>query len=218
MKFVGIILRIKSFWTAFALGVIFVSIFADATLFCTPSHKTKPVEISALRPAEKFIADLSSDDYAVYSAVLKQIRSSGTWGVVGELAVDADWNDSQYVRSEHFNLSDHALNDYRLKNRVVRKLQSRYEFGNIATLLSADEEDRLFPKGGAGWDKFYREYPRARGIIYFSSVGFNKNKDEALVRVNFQSGYWGGGKDFYILKRVEGTWLVEKDSGDRFSR
>lgn len=185
---------------------------------CPMRDTPETIKLSELRPAEKNIAYVSSDDYAVYDAVLDRFFSTQTF-VIGELVFDADWeNSQQYVRSEYFNLSDDARKNYRSNNREVRKL--RYEFAlpfKTVLLISREQEELLFPKGEGGWDRFYRTFPKARGIIYFSSVGFKKyNKNEAIVRVKYQSGDHSERRDFYVLKKIEGKWLVEEVSRDKF--
>ncbi len=202
MKFTAIILRIKSFWTAFALSIIAVSLFSDAP-FCTSSHTPEAVEISALRPARENIDYVSSDDYSVFAAVLGQIRSPETI-VVGELVVDV--NPQLLLYLEHSNFSEDTAENFNLKNTEARRLRNEFDLNSQVNLLSREEEALLFPKGEGGWDRFYQTYPKARGIIYFSSAGFNKNKDEAIVRVKFQSGYWSERNDFYSLKKIDGKW------------
>jgi hypothetical protein len=59
-----------------------------------------------------------------------------------------------------------------------------------------------------GPPSFERLFPGARGIIWFSRVGFNRTLDEALVYVSFVcGGLCGEGWD-YVLKKRRGTWQV----------
>lgn len=213
MKFNRFVSRITFFWTAFALSVFAVSMFT-AVEFCPIPHNHETLEKSETRPAKNNIADVSTDNYAVYSAVLGQIRSAENF-LVGEFVIDRDWHWAQYARPQNFYLSDHAVKDYEVKNQEMRKLRNEFGLPPQISLLSREEEDLLFPKGEGGWDRFYQTHPKARGIIYFSNVGFNKNKDEALVRVRIQSGYWSERSGFYILKKIEDKWLVEKASDKR---
>jgi hypothetical protein len=205
MKFKQIILRPTALLAAFAGSVSAVSLFSVRPDF----ECTAPV-VKETRPVSN-ISFISGDDYAVFSAVLERIGSAETI-VIGDQAIDPNWKDAPYIKRQDNNLSEYTVKDYQLKNREFRQISNKFTISSEVVLLSREEESRLFPKGEAGWEKFYRKYPKARGIIYFSSPGFNEKKDEALVRATFQSGFWGSSENFYFLKKLDGKWHVRKES------
>jgi hypothetical protein len=53
------------------------------------------------------------------------------------------------------------------------------EFRIPHVLISDAERDQILDNGG--WNEFFRRYPDSRGIEYFSRVGFNKNRTQAIL-------------------------------------
>jgi hypothetical protein len=217
MKFARIVLGIKSFWTAFALSLIFVIVFADRP-FC-PDPQT---ETGAFRSAAKSYNPLPPEDYAVFTAFLKQRPSFRETYVLGNTAFDAAPADALQIAGKFHQLSNETLNDYVLKNRKPGTIENHFRIrfeksqspSNLKSefpvvLLSREEENEFFSKNEAGWDEFYEKYPGSGGIIHFSNVGFNAEKTEALVRVKYLCALCSGTETFYFLTKNGGQWRVQ---------
>ena len=79
--------------------------------------------------------------------------------------------------------------------------------------LSFSLTHRIIPEAKAkrvidqeGWDFFYREYPASHGIIWFSRVGFDKGRAQALF---YFSNHWQSGAAegwLVLMKKEDGTW------------
>jgi len=79
--------------------------------------------------------------------------------------------------------------------------------------LSFSLPHRIIPEAKAkkvldqeGWHSFYGEYPASHGIIWFSRVGFERGRAQALF---YFSNYWQSGAAegwLVLMKKEHGTW------------
>jgi hypothetical protein len=70
-------------------------------------------------------------------------------------------------------------------------------------LISDAERDQIL--GNGGWSEFFQRYPYSWGIVYFSRVGFNENKTQALLYfVHSNENEEGGVLAF--LKKKKSEW------------
>ena len=76
--------------------------------------------------------------------------------------------------------------------------------------MSLADRQALFSINQDGWTLFYNRYPDAPGIITFSRVGFNEAIDQALCYVGFQSQLLSGAGYYFLLKKVNGNWVVDQ--------
>jgi len=82
------------------------------------------------------------------------------------------------------------------------------KLNSVYLLISETETGKIF-SGEDGWNRFYKEYRGAQGIMMLSRVGFDRNKNEALVYIGNQSD-WLAGVGYYVLLRKEsGKWVVK---------
>lgn len=63
-----------------------------------------------------------------------------------------------------------------------------------------------------GWDEFYKKYPNSPGIISVSRVGFNKEKNQAVVYVGLQSDYLAGRGVIFLLEKKDNSWQIKKQT------
>jgi hypothetical protein len=77
-------------------------------------------------------------------------------------------------------------------------------------LLTSDEQKQLFSSTeGAGWRRFYEQYPRSQGMTELSRVAFNKERTKALVYTGTQRGGLDGGGFLVVMQLVDGVWRVQ---------
>jgi hypothetical protein len=206
MKFARILLRIKSFWTAFALGIIFVAVFSD-NVEVSPILQ---IETSPVRRTANPAKPVANEDYAVFSAVMEQHLSARETYIIGDEAFDEAPENAQNTNRGSSRESRETLNDYIAKNKEPRSLQNRFALKSQSPviLFSREEKDEAFAKNEAGWDKFFEKYPQSSGIINFSNVGFNREKTEALVRVKYLCALCSGKETFYLLTKQGEQWRI----------
>jgi hypothetical protein len=97
-------------------------------------------------------------------------------------------NDGEYAESQ--------LNENTLKIVGRYPLNRHIHFGIPHVLITDSEIERIFIKG-SGWDEFFTQYPTSRGLVWFSRVGFNNKKDQALLYFTF--GYSSGAEEGFLI-------------------
>jgi hypothetical protein len=171
--------------------------------------------------------DVSSAEYAVYSAVLTQSYANARIRlfVIEDHTENtrANYDDDiathfRYVKKHIPSLSQAAVNDYRKKDGESQPLTRLFKFKIKYALISRGKFEDFAGPGGSmeiskdGWEKFYREYPGTLGILSLSRVGFDPKKNQALVYVTDMRGHssgrsWGAGSYVLLIKR-NGAWRV----------
>jgi hypothetical protein len=173
-------------------------------------------------------AEVSSAEYAVYSAVLKQ-RYSST-GVIQFVIEDHTLptgflyehdvsSHFKYVKKRLPSLSQAAFNNFRIKNTASQPLQALFQLKFKYVLLSRVNFESLAGSEGmmemseVGWKKFYSDYPGASGFLSFSRVGFDHKTNQALVFVSDRKGHlsgraWGDGSYVLLIKNKQ-KWRVK---------
>lgn len=72
--------------------------------------------------------------------------------------------------------------------------------------------DRIFgvkeESRGDIWGRFYKEYPRAAGIMRISRVGIDEKANQALFYFSATPGGLGGAGYFVLMQRLSGAWKV----------
>jgi hypothetical protein len=60
--------------------------------------------------------------------------------------------------------------------------------------------------GPMGWDAFYGAYPKSRGYLRVSAVGFDKAHDHAIVYMAHACGGLCGQAGYHFLERTADGW------------
>jgi hypothetical protein len=172
-------------------------------------------------------SEVSSAEYAVYSAVLAQsyARARITLFVIEDHTENTSvhYEDDmagyfRYVKKHIPSLSQAAINNYRKKDRESQPLTRLFKFKIKYALISRTKFEGFAGPGGMmeiskdGWEKFYQEYPGALGLLSLSRVGFDPKKKQALVYVSDMRGHpsgrsWGAGS-YVLLIEKNGAWRV----------
>lgn len=83
-------------------------------------------------------------------------------------------------------------------------LSSRLKFDLSHVLIAQGEFKKILTAGG--WDEFYRRFPGSRGMIWFSRVGFNKDRTQALFYFGNQYTDYAGEGYLILMAKADGTW------------
>ena len=115
----------------------------------------------------------------------------------------------EQIRERLPSLQAETIHDFALKNQRAHAVERRFDLPVAYAILTDAQLDSLFKSAdGEGWNRFYRLYPKADGLFTLSRVGFNTQKDQALIHVGNQS-HWLSGAGFYILlRKVGGKWEI----------
>jgi hypothetical protein len=203
------------------IGTFYITHYAESRvldrLFATP-HLDPPVVAT--------LDAVLSEEQEIYRTVLHEMFvREGTKLLVIESQTegchfyeDAD-SARLSARNEDFHTSigemfptveNSTFDDYRDRNRTIGSLFLS-DIGFDYVLLSPETYNRFFDsEAGHGWADFYKKYPRANGLIFFSKIGFNKQRDQALVYAGSACGGLCGDGSYVLLRRRADKWAIEK--------
>ena len=63
------------------------------------------------------------------------------------------------------------------------------------------------------WEFFYKVFPDTSGIISFSRVGLNSNRDQALVYFVWEGFHLAARGQLILLEKTDGKWIVVGGQG-----
>jgi hypothetical protein len=75
-------------------------------------------------------------------------------------------------------------------------------------LVDESQLEPIFKKGGGSWTAYYKQFPRAQGILTFSRVGFNSDGTQALLYYNNTCGGLCGAGEYVIMVKRDGRWSI----------
>ena len=109
-------------------------------------------------------------------------------------------------------LMDLLLNDYSIRNNNKYHIPDKIPIKNTKIqFISNTELNTIFSHGIIkGWKLFHEKYPNSFGFISFSKVGFNNDKTNAIVYVEFEFGSKAATYDYYILSKKNNKWVIVK--------
>ena len=96
-------------------------------------------------------------------------------------------------------------------NKIPKLLESKFDKSLNIILVSEENEKKIFTTTEGGWNRFYSEYPKSKGIIELSQVAFNANRTRALLYYGASFDFGKGGIGYYILlKKITDKWIIDK--------
>ena len=165
--------------------------------------------------------EVTTEEYAVYSAVIQTmfVKESVKTIVVAKHTTFYDYKSSWEKPEDYLRvmleqlrpLSPDTLEDFERKNNEQSELGLRLNLSLKYVLLDKQAPTNTPEAYAERWRSFYDQYPGSPGIISLSRVGFNANKDQAIV---YAANICGGlcGKGYYVLLTMSGRgWKIEKD-------
>ena len=157
---------------------------------------------------------IETEEQAVYAALLARYPASG-YVIMDTTATDITGieNTSQtldFVLQNLPTVAPETVDSFRVRNETASLLRNDMQLSVPYVLMSLADRQALFSINQDGWTLFYNRYPDAPGIITFSRVGFNEAIDQALCYVGFQSQLLSGAGYYFLLKKVNGNWVVDQ--------
>jgi hypothetical protein len=161
-------------------------------------------------------------EYAVYSAVLRQVVLKEGWGgnprasrgPIGRLVIISDTravariSDNERARLPSLDTSTAAdlvrKHDEKPLERLFQDV-GPYDFVTLA-------EIRTMPLT-RDWKPFYERFPDAPGFVRFSHVGFNRASTEALVIMTHTRAALWSQTTLYLLRKAEDGWTIAGKAG-----
>jgi hypothetical protein len=169
--------------------------------------------------------DPELEEYAVYAAVISQVYVEPQTKVVVISSSTSSRVDpfSDFVFTRLSSLSRTTIGDFKAKEKEPYVLKPLFQLSVPVVLLSEEARRDIFqnraerPAGAdeADWQRFYERYSHSPGILYFTRVGMNPQRTQALVRVGLS---WGAScfgprnpcwhSQYILLTKQRGTWTV----------
>ena len=159
--------------------------------------------------------EIDAQEYEVYNAWLeKAFITSDTkqiFIIKSTFYDDLDYNfDTSEGKQFSAKLQSSTRKNYKLRNRKSFKLKNNFFVKPTVNLIINEDYGNYL-----GSDSPYPDLAKKFGAEYrisFSSVGFSKDKNQALVHINYRSntipkftfGY------LYLLSKENGEWIVKQ--------
>lgn len=185
-----------------------------------------------------------SEEYLVYSALIDERHSEPSakplFTIKGELvkerhvvdpplklvviedktlytidSMDAE-NRARVLREKMPAGVEETFADFISKNQRAYKLSNNFTATIKTELINEQEKQDYFSNKTGMADGFFARYPGAQGTLAFSRVGFNPNKDKALVYVDPREDFdaqlrplWTWTTYFALLAKLEHGWVIQ---------
>jgi hypothetical protein len=164
---------------------------------------------------------LTEDDSAVYSAVLKELYQAAKGrpiflsdqtalgvppGMVGNLPVQGPQTNTFLER-----IAPDARQNYEDINHSSLHLSAPCKLAPECTLVDL-ADIALQVKNEKAWRKFMLKHPNTPGIIIVSRIGYNRERDQAVVYSGMSCGELCGQGEFTWIVKHNGVWEVESSN------
>jgi hypothetical protein len=207
-------LGINSHSLLVCIRIVILSVFLYGSVGCSGIVPDR-TSTSTVVPSPSPTPDAVMEEERVFAALVKALYSSSSILVIMDQTQTsvlglADETTYQHVEGSLKHLSADTMQNFRSNNAASQTLRASMVLSVQYILFSQKDRQDLFQINQSGWDIFYNRYPDAPGIITFSKVGFNKTLDQALVYLGIQSNWLAGAGNFYLLKKVEGIWVIDE--------
>lgn len=101
-----------------------------------------------------------------------------------------------------------ALNDLFNKNKKPIRLNLKSEPSKGYIIDYENKYRKYFNNNGGGWDKWYKENPKAHGSTTVSRPAYDKNNGIVLIYKGTQS-HWLAGAGYIVAYKYDGKKLKE---------
>jgi|SRR5579872_33371 len=101
-----------------------------------------------------------------------------------------------------------TLNDFRAQHVTAKFLDRQFSIPMAYRFESRDTIQSFFTNtaGPIGWEAFYAAYPKSRGFLRLSAVGFDQAHEHAFVYMADACGGLCGEGAFHFLLRTADAW------------
>jgi len=113
-------------------------------------------------------------------------------------------------------LDANLIRDFNERNNSTEQLENQFDLKSKVILLSESELRVIFkPERSYGetaeedWANFRKKF-QTFSLLSLSRIGFNKNRDKALIVLGSQYGWLGGDGFYYLLVKKSDGWKIKK--------
>jgi hypothetical protein len=134
-----------------------------------------------------------------------------------EIKIKVKKKDGTWTESDDFNYLNSCSEWSNINNKELRinyrKVNSnRYKIiaDSIKSLLKgvniSRDSFKLHPNNF--WEFFYQLFPTSNGLITFSRIGFNEEKNEAVLYFHHGRDYLDGEGSYIFMRKINGHWKI----------
>ena len=105
-------------------------------------------------------------------------------------------------------LQQATIDAFRKANAQQVSLHRSFHSSLDYDLVDESQLEPIFKKGGGWWDAYYKQFPRAQGILTFSRVGFNSDGTQALLYYSNRCGGLCGAGKYVVMVKRDGRWSI----------
>ncbi len=162
--------------------------------------------------------NLDVNEYQIYSLILTEVYTTSNDLVVMQktsrsIPVPTDNIYYESLKTEIKNLDTTIFADLVENNDSTFNLDNKFDITSKSiTLISSAELQYLLNSQdiNKGWEQFYKKYPNSNGIIDFSRVGFNNDKNQAILETGHYYASLGADGLLIYLTKNENAWRIIK--------
>lgn len=156
---------------------------------------------------------IDPEDYQIYSTVLDSMFSYHSLIVNQQttpLLEDNTENPQyQYLMELYIDFDSTLIRSYLFNNDTTYTFNNNFTcLKNRVQLITSSEISYYFSDRDInnGWKRFYSDYPNSGGIVYFSRIGYNTDKTQALLEID----------DIYCSLGAEGYLIYMTKDGNQW--
>ncbi len=214
--------------TKFKILIAFLTFIVGVTVVLSVAYRNSIFQNSNITFSNNTESD-ELEEYAVYSALLNEmfVKDGAKFLVISDYAMFQDKFGEQELslneklqRKEKYypSVAEDTFIDFDAKSTQSSKLKSNFNLSVKYVLINEDEltknilanEEEKEKDKKEGKYFLYDKYPDAGGLISFSKVGFNKEKNQAFVEVELTFCGLCGSGDYVLLQKEQGIWKVKE--------
>jgi hypothetical protein len=211
-------------WSKIMKVLFFSTIIGCCLVYwaCTPHSETKILSPSSNKissaPVPKFTptqevvsatlspTEMKIKEYGIYSALLRELVYGGHLGVTPEdlLLINADTLSMSNTNIPKANetLNQTILDDFQSKNLQPSTLRRNFDVYFEYLLLTNKDIS------SANSRELKSKYPKSKGILTLSRIGFDRAMSQALVYIEFDKGKNEVERSYWLL-HLDGNKVAE---------
>ena len=152
--------------------------------------------------------DLPADVYEVYSMIIDNQFSAQEY-ILLQQETDSSVHEEHCYRlyeNQTTDLDTGTIGHYLRNNHESYNLDTDFDADIQVKLITNEELKSYGLNSHKGWDSFHKNYPGARGVLYFTLPGFNDSATKGLFEYTWHSGMDESEHYMVYLKKTEGEW------------
>lgn len=194
-------------------GIVFVVLLV---IFCCFNLFGQKAQTGFTDDEYKFISEIWSGSKDSLLVIKNNTIPANLSEEEGNRGIHLDGRESiSYLKEQIADLSDEIIKDFNLKNDKAYQLQRKFTFAGKYELMSENDVSKIFYEAegdlDSGWENFKNKYPNSFGYIQFSRIGFNKDRNQALIYSTSSGGSFSAEGSYIFYVKEKEKWVRKKE-------